>query len=121
MCVCEHECRPVGMELLHMGGRTNRKKSMSKLTVDFRNFVHSPKGTRPFVYERWLLVKYPNMECYYTATFNEVDVWRNLETPSGYAINSQPRKPISRPTHHITLFINTDITAYNFCCSFENF
>ena len=34
--------RPVGAELFHAGGRTDRRKDMTKLIVTFRNFANAP-------------------------------------------------------------------------------
>ena len=36
--------RPVGAELFHMDGRTDRETGMTKLIVAFRNFVKAPKN-----------------------------------------------------------------------------
>jgi hypothetical protein len=35
--------RPVGAELFHANGPTNRRTDMMKLTVAFRNFENAPK------------------------------------------------------------------------------
>jgi len=35
--------RPVGVELFHAGGRTDRRTDMTKLIVAFRNLVNAPK------------------------------------------------------------------------------
>ena len=35
--------RPVGDELCHVGGRTDRQADMTKLIVNFRNFAKAPK------------------------------------------------------------------------------
>jgi len=35
--------RPVGAELFHADGRTNRRTGMAKLIVVFRNFANAPK------------------------------------------------------------------------------
>jgi hypothetical protein len=35
--------RPVGAELFHAGGRTDRQKDMTKLIVAFHNFANEPK------------------------------------------------------------------------------
>jgi hypothetical protein len=36
--------RPVGGELFHADGRTDRQTDMTKLIVAFRNFVNAPKN-----------------------------------------------------------------------------
>jgi hypothetical protein len=36
--------RPVGAELLHADGQTDRQADMTKLTVAFRNFANAPKN-----------------------------------------------------------------------------
>ena len=38
--------RPVGTELLHADGKTDRPAYMTKLTVTFRNFANAPKNHR---------------------------------------------------------------------------
>jgi hypothetical protein len=35
--------RPVGAELFHAGGRTDRQTDMTKLVVVFRKFAKTPK------------------------------------------------------------------------------
>jgi len=35
--------RPVGPEMFHADGRTDRQTYMMKLTVAFRNFANAPK------------------------------------------------------------------------------
>jgi len=34
--------RPVGVELFHAGGRTDRRTDMTKLIVAFRNLANAP-------------------------------------------------------------------------------
>jgi hypothetical protein len=36
--------RPVGAELLHADGRTDRQKDMTKLIVTFHNVANAPKN-----------------------------------------------------------------------------
>jgi len=36
--------RPVGAELFQTDGRTDRQTYMTKLIIDFRNFVNAPKN-----------------------------------------------------------------------------
>ena len=38
--------RPVGAELFHAGGRTDRQTDMAKVIVSFRNFANAPKNER---------------------------------------------------------------------------
>jgi hypothetical protein len=38
--------RRVGAELFHEGGRTDKRKDMTKLKVAFRNFAIAPKNDR---------------------------------------------------------------------------
>jgi len=35
--------RPVGAELFHVDGRSDRQTDITKLTVAFRNFANTPK------------------------------------------------------------------------------
>jgi len=37
--------RPVGTELFHADGRTDRQTGMTKLLVAFRNFANAPTNT----------------------------------------------------------------------------
>jgi len=37
---------PLGVELFHVGRRTDRQTDMTKLTVTFSNFANAPKHQR---------------------------------------------------------------------------
>ena len=38
--------RPVGAELFHAGGRTDRRTDMTKLTIAFRNFANTIQNNK---------------------------------------------------------------------------
>ena len=47
---------PLGTELFHADGRTDRKIDMTKLTAAFSNFANAPKNSHfPFVCNTWLV------------------------------------------------------------------
>jgi hypothetical protein len=43
------QIRPVGAELFHEDGRTDRRTDMSKLIVVFQNFANAPKNSMPVI------------------------------------------------------------------------
>jgi hypothetical protein len=42
--------RPVGADLFHADGRTDRQTDMTKLRVAFRNFANAPKNKQLYIY-----------------------------------------------------------------------
>ena len=44
--------RPVGAELFHADGRTDKRTDMTKLTVAFRNFSNAPENQNIHMYKQ---------------------------------------------------------------------